>query len=237
MDFKNILEKDDKKIYIGYKDDKLLSIDIRETPSLIITGSTGTGKSVLLNQILGELINKYTSLEMGIISIDTSGVELQEYTNSNYALFSALDDLDKSIVALSRVLKEIDRRKNLLNELGVITVSDYNEISDTKLPLLVVAIDDDKQLLAEPDIDKMLSGIISQLKGLNIFFILATSDVFNKFFMKDKNTFASMLISFDYTSDLESEYNNIEGSDDLHIGEFLVKQNDKIEKYHNFEEG
>ncbi|MCH5167661.1 MAG: hypothetical protein J1F35_07230 [Erysipelotrichales bacterium] len=240
MDFKEIiksnLEKD--KLVLGYNEDKKLICDIKKDSSIIITGETGSGKSILLDQILLELISEFNSLEMNLMLIDTSGVELNYYHDTNYATFSAINDIDKSVVALSRVLKEIETRKNLLNEAKVLTVDEYNEINEIneeKIPLLVVAIDDDKLLLREADVEKMLSGIISQLNGLNILVILATSDVFNKFFETDINTLASLLISFDYTNELESKKNNIQGSQNLSIGEFLARRQGTVEKYQNFD--
>lgn len=237
MDFKKVLNNKENKneLVLGYNEKKQLIIDIKKNNSIIITGETGAGKSILLDQILLQLINKHTSLEMSMILIDTSGVELNYYQDTNYALFSAINDLDKSVVALSRVLKEIDRRKELLNDASVLTVDEYNEVSESKLPLIVVAIDDDKLLLREKDLEKMLSGIMSQINGLNIVFVLATSDVYNKFFETDINTFASLLVSFDYTNELESKKNNIEGSNNLGIGEFLARQKNTVEKYHNFD--
>lgn len=237
MDFKDIINKNTNKnnILLGFNDDEELIVDITKTTSIIITGETGSGKSILLDQILLQLITKNTSLEMGIIPIDTSGVELNYYRDTNYTLYNAINDKEKSIIALSRVLKEIERRKELLKETKVGTVYEYNEISDSKLPLIVVAIDDDKYLLREPDVEKMLSGIISQLNGLNMLFLLATSDVHNKFFETDKNILASLLISFDFTNPKEAKKANIDNSDNLEIGMFIAKHNNEFKKYHNYE--
>lgn len=238
MDFRDILKNDLEKGFLvlgkSLGGEKLV-VDIKANPSIIITGETGSGKSILLDQILLELISEYTSLEMGLILVDTSGVELNYYESTNYPVFKAINDLDKSIVALSKVLQEIERRKNLLKQSGKTTIYEYNEEVDEKVPLLVIAIDDDKFLLREEDTEKMLSGIISQLAGLNIMLLLATSDVHNKFFESDKNVFASLLISFDYTNESESEKNNIEGSNNLEIGAFLAKQKNEVYKYRNFD--
>ena len=237
MYFKDILNQDIDKnlISLGTNEDGYLLVDINKYPSIIITGETGSGKSILLDQIILQLINKYTSLELGIIPIDTSGVELNYYAESKYTLYNAINNEEKSIVALTRVLKEIERRKELLKEQGTSTVTEYNEVSSSKLPLLLVAIDDDKLLLRNKDMEKLLSGIISQLMGLNILFVLATSDVHNKFFERDNNTLASLLISFDYANSLESQKANIEGAQDLAIGEFLARKDNTVTKYRNYE--
>ncbi len=203
MEFREILKlkREKGQLILGESagGEKLL-INIKETPSIIITGETGSGKSILLDQILLELISDYTSLEMELALIDTSGVELNYYCDTNYLKYKAINDIDKSVVTLSRILEEIEKRKKLIK-----------------------------------DTEKMLSGIISQLAGLNIIFLLVTSDVHNKFFETDKNVFASLLISFDYTNSEESEKNNIDGSNNLEIGAFLAQINGETAKYHNFD--
>ena len=81
----------------------------------------------------------------------------------------------------------------------------------------------------------MLAGIIENLKGLNIVFLLATSDVHNKFFVLDKNLMASVSLTFDYTNPLESKKVNLEDADKLGIGEFKARYKDIEKVYHNFE--
>lgn len=231
----DILKNNNKEeIILGYNNKSELIVNIFENSSIIITGETGTGKSTLLDQIIVQLINKYTSNEIGIISIDTSGVELNSYSDSKYGLYSAINDRNKSIVALSRVLKEIDRRKELFIDQNVMTFKEYNEVSSIKLPLLVVAIDDDKMFLNEPDVEKMISGIIHNINNYGILFILVTNNIYNKFFMKDNNLLSSILISYDLASFDDTLINNIDGSDELGIGKFMCKKDNVIKTYYNY---
>lgn len=237
MDFREILKMnvDKNEVVLGVEGSDYLTIDIFDTPSVIITGQTGAGKSILLDQIILQLLSKYTSLELGLIAIDTSGVELQFYKDTNYTLYSAINDEEKAIVGISRILREVDRRKELLNSYNVSTVNEYNKVAYTKLPILVVAIEDNKSFLKNKDMEKMLAGIIKDLKGLNIVFLLATSDVHNKFFELDKNLMASLSLSFDYTNPDESRKVNLEDADKLGIGEFKVRYKGIEKIYHNFE--
>lgn len=238
MDFKKILnmQLEKNELVLGHNDlDGFLTVNIEENPSIIITGQTGSGKSILLDQILLQLINRYTTLEMELILIDTTGVELNYYADSKYSDYPPINDDDKCIVAISRVLKEIERRKKILEDAKYLTAYDYNLVSEEKLPLLVIAIDESAHLLRNEDMEKMLSGIITQLKGLNILFILVTSDVHNRFFELDNNVLASLSITFDFTNKEETRKVNIEDADALKTGEFKAKIDDKEILYHNFQ--
>ena len=152
MNFKDVLKQVKKnELILGYNESNTLNVNIEDTNSIIITGSTGTGKSVLLDQIILELINTHTSLEMGIMAVDTSGVELSYYTETDYTLFSAINDEKKTEEVLFKVLREIERRQKLLKSMQVLNVDDFNKYSGLKLPLIVLAIDDDKSLLDNTD--------------------------------------------------------------------------------------
>lgn len=237
MNFEDILKKDVTKrnIILGHNGNRYLKVDIYENPSIIITGETGTGKSILLDEILLQLFTKYTSLEMNLIAIDTSGVELNYYTQTRYSLINALNDKNKALVVLENVIKEIHHRKDILDKNNCQTALEYNKNNNKKMPLLVVAIDDNDSLLDEPDVDNILKYIITNIKNLNIFIILVTNDVHNDFFINDDNTRASILISFDYASEIESKYANLPDVEDLEIGKFKIKVNDKIYKFSNIE--
>jgi hypothetical protein len=170
-----------------------------------------------------------------MICIDTSGVELNRYVDTRYHLYSAMSDIDKSIVILSKVLNEISHRRELLKENNCLTVDEYNKYVDEKLPILLVAVEDDRSLLKCEDVEKMLSGIITNITGLNILFVLVTNDVDNKFFVLDSNLFASMLISFDFAGATEAIRANLIGSENLKIGEFMAKSKEVNGIYHNYE--
>ncbi len=237
MNFENILKKDlqPTEVALGYNQLGNLVIDLREYPSLIITGETGSGKSILLDQIILELMHKMNSFELALMLLDTSGVELNYYEHTSYTLFSAINDLDKSVVLLSKVLREIEHRKDLLKRAKMPTISEYNAHHEEKIPFLLVAIDDDKFLLRTKDVDKMLSGIIEDIAGLDIALVLTTSDVHNKFFESDANVLASMLISFDYTNPLEAKNANLKGADKLPIGKFMARDKHGVREYTNYD--
>ncbi len=236
MEFREVLKRLDSKdnIILGKKNNSLFGIDINDYPSMIITGETGAGKSIFLDQIICELISTHTSLEMGLVLVDTTGVELNKYAESRYSYFSSIGDDRKGLVCIAKVIREILRRKSLFENERVVNIQDYNAKVSSKLPLLVLAIDDNSSMLQDDDTRKMIKNIIKEIQGLGIFFILVENDVNNDFFTKNDNLASSVLITFDQANEFQSKNVNIPDADSLNIGKFLVRIDGQIEEYEDF---
>lgn len=236
MEFREVLKRLDSKdnIILGKKNNSLFGIDINDYPSMIITGETGAGKSIFLDQIICELISTHTSLEMGLVLVDTTGVELNKYAESRYSYFSSIGDDRKGLVCIAKVIREILRRKSLFENERVVNIQDYNTKVSSKLPLLVLAIDDNSSMLQDDDTRKMIKNIIKEIQGLGIFFILVENDVNNDFFTKNDNLASSVLITFDQANEFQSKNVNIPDADSLNIGKFLVRIDGQIEEYEDF---
>ena len=237
MQFREVLKKnlDKNKIALGTKVGDLLDLDINRYNSFVITGETGSGKSVLLDQIILQMISKYTSEELRLILIDTAGVELNYYKDTNYSLLTAIDDLDKAQEVLFKIIEEISRRRKVLLDNDINSIEEFNERFDHKIPKLLVAIDDNKSLLRGEDVDNLLSKIIGNIDNLNILFVLSTNDTNNKFFKNDNNLLSKVLISFDTASEEDSINANIPFTEDLLTGKFIVFRDGNYEEYSNFE--
>ena len=184
MKFIDVLDKklDKNEIALGTKVGNLLSVNIDKYNSIVITGSTGTGKSVLLDEIILQMVNKYNSSELRLVLIDTVGTELNYYKDTNYSLLSAFNDINKGQEVLLKVLEEVHRRKEIIKDNNVSTIEEYNEKYNHNIPKLLVAIDDNKSFLDQPDVSNMIKNIIKQIDNLNILFVLNTNDVHNTFF-------------------------------------------------------
>ena len=236
MEFRTVLSKLNSKdeLILGKKDRSLLGIDINDYPSIIVTGETGAGKSMFLDQIICQLMTTHTSLEMGLVLIDSTGVELNKYAESRYTYFSSIGDDRREGVCLTKVSREILRRKDLLKEANVKNVKEYNEQASSKLPLLVLAIDDNLSMLKDEDTRNQIKHILKDVPGLGILFILVENDVNNDFFIKNDNLKSSVLVSFDQANEYQAKNVNIPNSDSLEIGKFLVKIHGEIEEYEDF---
>lgn len=239
-DFREVLEVNNEKykVYVGYKGDNEKVIDLQDNPSILITGETGSGKSILVDEIVCQLIKNNTSVDMDFILIDSSGVELNLYADSRYSKDYALRDNNKGIELLSKVLREAEQREILLTKEDCDTIEDYNEkYPDDKLTDIVLVIDDNNELVLSEDFSKQFTALINFLGRTGVYLIAAFSNTDNYFFKSDKNLYSSVLITFDMSDAEHANYVNFPGAEDLKTGRFMLKDrtDEKYKEYHNYD--
>lgn len=236
MNFEDILkiECNNTEVFLGYSnDEELKKYDLKCYPSVIITGSTGTSKSVMLNQILLQLIKRNNPDKLKIISINPTKVELKPYLLTKYAYNK---DISLQCDNLSSLTNIIQNRINLFNEYSVNNFDEYNELDYKDLPLIVLAIDEATFLLSEDNSEEKLKWIIENCKNVGVILLLTTNNIYNKFFDKGYNTLAAMRISFDFVSNEDAKQTNLSNCDKLELDEFLIELNNDVpqEKYKTF---
>lgn len=143
------------KIGLGYsKEDGLVTIDIKKLPHLLIGGTTGSGKSVVENLILTQLIDYNTPENLKLSLFDPKGNEFCQYKDSKHLLHKPMTDIDESIEKLEELVEISEKRfqemanHNTLKGLSIKDIKSFNEMVDAgtidaeKMPYIVVMIDE-----------------------------------------------------------------------------------------------
>lgn len=104
--------------------------DITKAPHLLIAGATGSGKSVFLNSIIGQL---KTLPGVDLYLFDPKRVELSQF-EQDAKLY--LDDHETIALALAELVGEMDARYKQMKSLGV------RSIDGTNIPRIFVVIDE-----------------------------------------------------------------------------------------------
>ena len=96
-------------------------------PHLLIAGSTGAGKSVMINSMIMSILYKATPDEVRLIMIDPKRLELGLYEGIPHLLTPVITDPKKATNALRNAVLEMERRLRLLAEQGVRSIDQYNK--------------------------------------------------------------------------------------------------------------
>lgn len=92
-------------------DGKIFYSSLDKTSNILICGSSGSGKSMFINQILCSVIFNYKPEELGLVLIDPKAVELDSFKDLKYLVFPFASSVDKTDDALTWVINEISNRK------------------------------------------------------------------------------------------------------------------------------
>jgi S-DNA-T family DNA segregation ATPase FtsK/SpoIIIE len=177
---------------------KAVFLDLATTPHLLIAGATGAGKSSGLNCIITSLLMRTTPDQVRLIVIDPKQVEMGQYNRLPHLLTQPVTNPKKAANALGWAVKEMERRYDLLAEVGFRDITGYNSAIDRgelaagragplpfdsepgatyeRLPFIVVVVDElnDLMMVAARDVEESITRIAQKARAVGIHLIVAT---------------------------------------------------------------
>lgn len=166
--------------------------NLADMPHLLIAGTTGSGKSVAVNAMICSILYRATPQQVRFLMIDPKMLELGVYEGIPHLLLPPIIDSTKAARALQWAVKEMDRRYNLMNDLGVRGMQSYNirvgQLPPTQpdadvspmdhqlLPYIVVVVDEyaDLVAVAGKDVENCVMRLAQKARACGIHVILAT---------------------------------------------------------------
>ncbi|HSX18629.1 MAG TPA: DNA translocase FtsK [Candidatus Saccharimonadales bacterium] len=151
--------------------------DIAKMPHLLIAGTTGSGKSVLMNALIATLLFRASPQEVKLILVDPKRVELNEYNDIPHLLTPVIVEPDKILSALKWAMQEMDRRYKLFKEAQVRNIAGYNELSGFQaLPYIIIIIDELHSLMefAPVEVEDAIVRLAALARATGIHLVVAT---------------------------------------------------------------
>lgn len=169
---------------IGVAQHGPLVLDLaRDGPHGLVAGTTGAGKSELLQTLVAGLCLRLPPEELNVVLVDYKGGAAFQDCGELPHCVGVVTDLDSHLTerALRSLRAELKRREQILSRAGAKDIGDFLEARlrrDTALedlPRLVIVIDEFASLAIElPDFIKGLVGIAQRGRSLGVHLVLAT---------------------------------------------------------------
>jgi S-DNA-T family DNA segregation ATPase FtsK/SpoIIIE len=156
---------------------KPVAYDLAAMPHLLIAGTTGSGKSVCVNAILGCFLTNNTPADLKLVLVDPKRVELTGYNGVPHLLAPVITDAARVVDALKTMLLQMDYRYHLFSKEGVRNITEYNgRYPNQRIPYIVVVIDElaDLMMLAPDETERSITRLAQLARATGIHLILAT---------------------------------------------------------------
>lgn len=180
--------KNNYEVLLGYdKNNQLYSHNFLKNRNLLIAGETGSGKSVLLHQMLLSLMLNHSPDLLKIFIHDPKRVEFNDYQSSPFVKSITTNNNDFFQV-INELHNEMNRRFNLIQKYNYKDIDEFNNNADknnlNKLSFNIVLIDEYADIVMNNNINtKELKNKINKIlmigRAVGILFIISTQRLNN----------------------------------------------------------
>ena len=155
---------------------KPLIADLAQMPHLLIAGTTGSGKTVCVNSIIGGLLYHSSPDRLKLVMVDPKMVELAVYGTIPHMLAPVVTDAKKAAATLGWVVAEMENRYRLFASRGVRNIQTFNSQSEEILPYIVIVIDElaDLMMVAQDKVEGAITRLAQLSRAVGIHLLLAT---------------------------------------------------------------
>ncbi len=151
--------------------------DVAKLPHVLIAGTTGSGKSAMINSVIASLLFRASPEELKFILIDPKRVELTGYNGIPHLMTSVIVDTDKILSALRWAMKTMDERYKIFAEKGVRNIEGFNELAGFQsLPYIVIIVDElaDLMAYAPVEVEDAIARLAQMARATGIHLIVST---------------------------------------------------------------
>jgi S-DNA-T family DNA segregation ATPase FtsK/SpoIIIE len=154
-----------------------LFANLEKMPHVLIAGSTGSGKSIMIHSLLISLLFKNSPSSLRLILIDPKRVELSLYANLPHLIAPVITESKKALGVFRWAVEEMDRRYEILLSAASRDIQSYNKkFPDEPLPYIVIVIDELADLMTTygREVEGTIVRLAQMARATGIHLVLST---------------------------------------------------------------
>ena len=159
-------------------DGRILISGLEDLPHLLIAGTTGSGKSIFVNNCIVSLCYHNTPAELRFIMVDPKRVEMGIYESLPHILAKPIVSATGAVHALAWAVREMERRYDVCYQAKVKDIFSYNSkvLPKDRLPHIVIIVDElaDLMMTAQKEVEDCIMSLAQKARASGIHLMLAT---------------------------------------------------------------
>ena len=151
-------------------------LDLVETPNVIVAGTTGSGKSTFISDLILSIMYKATPDDVRMILVDPKMVDLTPYNGIPFLLSPVVTRTEQALQAMRWAREEMDSRIIKFNALDVDDIEEYNRTQSDKMYRIVIVVDEYMEMIfhAPKELEDIIRVLSSRSKKAGIHLVLST---------------------------------------------------------------
>ncbi len=156
---RDYLSQNDFELILGQYFGGQVKVDLTKVPHILLGGSTGSGKSILLKLLLMQCVKKGAKV---FIADFKGGVDFSPNWHKTCSIIT-----EESLLfdTLSLIVDELERRKAVLRKSGCANISEYNKTQENKLQRMVLGCDEVAEILDKTGLSKEQKELVGKIEG------------------------------------------------------------------------
>lgn len=152
--------------------------DLTTAPHILLSGGSGSGKSVGINQFASSLLLENTPDDVKLVMVDPKTTEFQLWENCPFLYTDIITDMDKASASFNALWTEMERRNSLMAKIKVRNLASYNAKvgKDKKEPYIFLIVDELSYLMKThgDEIERAIEALGEKARSAGIHVMLAT---------------------------------------------------------------
>lgn len=153
--------------------------DYDEFPHMLVSGTTGSGKSVFVNSIICTLIMRNSPDDLKLVLVDPKKVEMSRYADMPHLLCPIITEPPKVKLVLDKLVDEMEYRYSLFAKNNATNIKEFNEDCEfngnERMPYIVVILDEYADLVDQcKDISYPVVMLAQKARACGIHLMVST---------------------------------------------------------------